>query len=375
MSSAPPHEVLLDVRIVRERRTGVGRYLLRVLEELQTLAPADVRVTGLGREDQHLPIQAPLRALAGRAGRTAPFGLAQQWLLPAALKRERYDLYHYPNFDLPPVARGPIVATCYDLEPLRHPALFPRRLVWFFRLFARRLRRADRVITISEATARDVEELAGVARDRISAVHLGVDAHFTPADAEQRDRVRRRYDLPPRFVLYVGNTMPHKNVGRLVEALAIVRRSCGDAALVIGGAPDKYRPAVEAAIETHGVGDAVRFLGAIEETDLPPLLSSASVFAFPSLYEGFGLPALEAMACGAPVVTSNRASLPEVVGDAAIQVDALDAGALASAIVRLLEDRAESARLAAAGLARARTFTWAKCARAHLDVYRELLSA
>ena len=375
MSVTDAREVLFDVRLARMPLTGVGQYLVRVLDELQRLSGDGLDVVGLARADQQLPIDARLRRLSGRAGRTAPFELGQQWLLPGALRRERYALYHYANFDVPLGVRGPLVATCYDLEPLRHPALFPPRLVWFVKLFARRLRRADRVITISEATARDVEELAGVPRQRITAAHLGVERRFAPAGAGERNRIRARYALPRRFVLYVGNTMPHKNLVRLVEAIGIVRRTCPDVPLIVGGSPDKYRPAVEAAAARTAPGAAVRFLGRIDDADLPALLSSASVFAFPSLYEGFGLPVLEAMACGTPVVTSNRGSLPEVVGDAAIQIDPLDVEALAASILRLLEDRDAALRLAAAGQARALEFTWGRCARTHLAVYRQLLSA
>jgi len=168
--------------------------------------------------------------------------------------------------------------------------------------------------------------------------------------------------------------MPHKNVERLVEAISLVRRSHPDVALMVGGAPDKHRGSVERAVAQHRLGDAVRFLGKVPEDDLPGLLSSAAMFAFPSLYEGFGLPVLEAMACGTPVVTSNRSSLPEVVGDAAATVEPTDVSALAAAMCGLLDDERHAARLGARGMARARQFTWRRCAEAHLQVYREVLA-
>ena len=368
-------EVLLDLRIVRERLTGVGRYLLRVYEELQHLAAADLRVTALVRRDQNLPVAGPTRSLSGAAGDTTPLSLGQWWRLPRALRSDPYALFHYTYFDVPPIARRPLVATCYDLEPLRHPDLFPPRLVWYARLFAHGLRRADRVITISHATARDVEALARVPADRIVVTHLGVDPVFRPQPEAACAAVRARYHLPERYVCYVGNTMPHKNLARVVDAMARVRRGCGPVPLVIAGAPDKHRPALEAAAARHGLGDGLRLLGPVPDDDLPALLSAAAVFVYPSLYEGFGLPVLEAMACGCPVVTSDRASLPEVAGDAALACDPLDTPAIAEAVATLLTDASAAARLRAAGPLRAAAFTWSRCAALHRDLYLELLRA
>lgn len=367
--------VQLDVRIVRDTLTGVGRYLVRLLDEIARLEPSDLAVTAVGREGQPPLCSAlPMQQLHGRGGRSAPLGLAQHVFLRQALRPHRCDLYHYPNFDVPPVPAPKVVATCYDLEPLRHPDLFSHKIVWFYRVLSRRLRSADRIITISESTARDVHELLGIPRERITPVHLGVDPGFAPVSAVEQRRVRDHYRLPRRFVLYVGNTMPHKNVERLVEAIAIVRRAHPDVALVLGGAPDKHRGSVERAVARHGLGEAVTFLGKVPEADLPGLLSSAAAFAFPSLYEGFGLPVLEAMACGAPVVTSNRSSLPEVVGDAALMVEPTDVSAFASALGALLDDERYASDLGRRGIARARQFTWRRCAEAHLQVYREVLS-
>jgi alpha-1,3-rhamnosyl/mannosyltransferase len=376
MSSAESlPEVLLDLRVVRERLTGVGRYLLEVYAELQHLAAADLRVTALVRRGQTLPVAGPARSLAGKAGDTTPLSLGQWWRLPRALRSDPYALFHYTYFDLPPIAGRPLVATCYDLEPLRHPELFSAKLVAYSRLFARSLRRADRVVTISHATARDVEAIAGVPADRIVVTHLGVDAVFRPQPDAACEDVRARYGLPGRYVFYVGNTMPHKNLARVVEAMAHVRRGCGPVPLVIAGAPDKYRPTLEAAAARHGLGDGLRPLGRVPDADLPALMSAAAVFVYPSLYEGFGLPVLEAMACGCPVVTSNRASLPEVVGDAALACDPLDTSAIADAIATLLTDAAAAARLRAAGPLRAAGFTWSRCAALHRDLYLQLLRA
>jgi len=367
--------VQLDVRIVQDPLTGVGRYLVRLLGEIARLEPEDVAVTAVGRAGQPPLCEAlPMIRLTGRAGRSGPLGLAQHLVLRHALREQRCDLYHYPNFDVPPVPASKVVATCYDLEPLRHPDLFSRKIVLFYRLMSRRLRTVDRVITISESTARDVHELLGIPHERITPIHLGVEPTFARASAGEQHRVRSAHRLPERFVLYLGNTMPHKNVERLVEAMSMVRQSHPDVALVLGGAPDKHRGNVEQTIARHHLGDVVRFLGKVPEADLPGLISSATLFAFPSLYEGFGLPVLEAMACGTPVVTSNRSSLPEVVGDAGVMVEPTDVAALAAALRALLDDEGHASRLGERGLERARQFTWRRCADAHLQVYREVLA-
>lgn len=373
--SNQPAAVLLDVRIVREALTGVGRYLVGLMNEIGSIQPQDLELTAVGRADQpSLSGAVPVLRLSGQAGRSTPLGLTQHLVLKRSLRRQRCDLYHYPNFDVPPLPATRVVATCHDLEPLRHPELFSRKIVCFYRLLSRRLRSVDRVITISENTARDVHELLGIPRERITPVYLGVDPTFAPASGDERSRVSRKYQLPEKFVLYLGNTMPHKNVERLIAAISIVRRSHPDVELIIAGAADKYRASVERAVARHGLDQAVRFVGKVPEADLPALLSSAAVFAFPSLYEGFGLPVLEAMACGAPVVTSTRSSLPEIVGDAAVTVEPTDASALARGLAAILDDPGFSARLSERGIIRARQFTWRRCAETHLQVYREVLA-
>jgi glycosyltransferase involved in cell wall biosynthesis len=372
----PLPEVLFDLRMVNDQITGVGRYLLRTFAQLQELAAQELRVTGLVRHGQTVPVDGPTRSLAGRAGALAPLMAQQWWTLPRALRHDRCALVHYTYFDLPPLPRRtPIVATCYDLEPLRHPQLFSAKIVWYYRLFSRGLRRADRIVTISQASARDIVEITGIPRDRLVVAPLGVDAHFQPAPPDAIAAVRRAHALPELFVAYVGNTMPHKNLERVVHAMRQVRAACGPVPLVIAGAPDRYRPQVLAAAAAAGLGDGLRLLGRIDEAELPALVSAARVFVFPSLYEGFGLPVLEAMACGTPVVTSTRASLPEVAGDAASLCDPLDVDAIGHAIVRLLRDDAAHARQRAAGLARAETFTWARCAAAHRLLYLDLLGS
>jgi glycosyltransferase involved in cell wall biosynthesis len=237
-----------------------------------------------------------------------------------------------------------------------------------------RLRRAERVIVISAHTGKDIVEHLGVDPGKIRVIHLGVASDFHPIPEEKRlGALRSRYRLPERCLLYVGNTMPHKNISRLVSAMALVRKRFPAVPLVIAGSSDKYRPMVAQTIEDKSLSNEVRFLGHVPEEDLPTLYNCASAFLFPSLYEGFGMPVLEAMACGTPVVTSGAASIPEIVGDAAITVDPYDVKSIADGIVHLLENRSEAEKLSRVGIQRAKEFTWRKCAEKHLMVYDEVL--
>lgn len=368
-------KVLLDTRTLVGKRTGVGRYVTHLVRELIAMASPDLSFCALCLPTDNVPKDIKLHVLKGIKSGFGPMNPLQQLALSWSVRTSECDLYHYPSYDPPWTIGRPFVATCYDIEPLRHPELYPARIVWYYRLFATGLRRAERVIVISENTGRDLVDLLHVAPERVRVIYLGVDPSFRPVDKPQNlTVVRQRYSLPDRYVLYLGNTMPHKNLPRLVEAMARVHWQEPDVALLLAGRRDKYRPAVERAIAIAGLENVVRFLGGISEEDLPVLLSSARVFAYPSLYEGFGLPVLEAMACGTPVVTSDRSSLPEVVGDCAIVVNPEDTTSIADGILRLLSKPAEAKHYSNAGIQRARQFTWRRCAEQHVAVYREVLT-
>lgn len=354
--------------------TGIGRYLRHLLLQLNQISPPDLAFQALCLPDQTLPANIPRLVMTGPSAYAKPLGLLQQIWVPPVVRRSGCDLYHYTYYDPPWSAGRPFVATCYDIEPLRHPELFSRKIVLYYRLFTLRLRAARRVIVISEQTKRDLVELRGLAPERVQVAYLAAEEEFRPIDDRQQlTAIRKHYSLPERYVLYVGNTRAHKNVGRIIEALALMQQRYADLGLAIVGAPDVGRPAVEHTIQRLGLQQTVRFLNRIPEQDLPLLYNGAQAFVFPSLYEGFGLPVLEAMACGTPVVTSDRASLPEIVGDAGIIVDPLDSSAIAAAILRLIEDRPAARQLAQAGIQRAQRFSWRRCAEAHLKVYREAL--
>jgi glycosyltransferase involved in cell wall biosynthesis len=238
-------------------------------------------------------------------------------------------------------------------------------------------RRSDRILTVSEASKRDILHFFNVPPEKIVVVYNAIDEHFrvTPAE-EDVARVRERYQLDHQFVLYVGNIKPHKNLVRLIEAFAELRRTGFDEVklLIIGDQISKL-PALRRAVHGHKLHKHVRFLGYVSDQTLGVLYRLASAFVFPSLYEGFGLPPLEAMASGTPVVISNVSSLPEVAGDAAVLVDPYDVESIVDGMRRILSDPALAAELRRKGVERAREFSWERSVAKTRQVYQQVVDA
>ena len=236
--------------------------------------------------------------------------------------------------------------------------------------------RSDRILTVSEASKRDILRFFNVPAEKVVVVYNAIDEHFwdEPA-ADDVARVRERYQLDHQFVLYVGTIKPHKNLVRLIEAFARLREQGFDEVklLIIGDEISKL-PALRRAVHSHKLHKHVRFLGFLPDDTLKVLYRLASVFVFPSLYEGFGLPPLEAMACGTPVVTSNVSSLPEITGDAAQLVDPYDVDSIVDGMRRVLTDPALAATMRHKGMARAREFSWERSVARTLDTYRLVAS-
>ena len=283
----------------------------------------------------------------------------------------KVDVFHSPDFTLPPTRRiTRTIVTVHDLSFLRMPHCFPPPLLAYLTACVpRAVRRADHVLADSQSTRHDVISLLDVPEERVSVLYAGVEDRFRPiGERAELERVRHKYDLPPRFILSVGTVQPRKNFGRLIAAFARLKEP-GLSLVIAGGWGWMYEEVQEAARE---MGDRVSLLGFVDDADLPALYNLAEVFALPSLYEGFGLPPLEAMACGTPVVVGDNSSLPEVVGDAGLLVEATDTEAIAAALDRLLHDRALRQRCRERGLARARHFTWERAARKLLTIYRRV---
>jgi glycosyltransferase involved in cell wall biosynthesis len=376
-----PHFVF-DARTATPHFPGIGRYARSLARAMAPLLEAGERLTILHDPAHAFPLPAtPAVQLAPVD--TSPFSAAQQWILPRLLGRLRADLYHSAYFLMPYAPRPsgiPALLTVYDLIPLlfpQHSTLRARGLArWANRLA---LRTVTRVLAISEATRRDYLAHFRLAPEKIQVTPLAADPAFVRQPAATVDAMRARYGLPERYALYLGSNKPHKNLERLVEAWARLRpRSAYPPAgpripLVVAGAWDDRYPEARRRAAALSMEDEVRWLGPAPEAELPALYSGACLFVFPSLYEGFGLPALEAMACGTPVVCSNSSSLPEVTGDAGLLVDPLDVQAMADGMRQVLEDETLRQVMAEKGLCLARRFSWQETARRTLEAYRDLV--
>jgi len=379
--------VLVDGRTIGDHYPGIGRYAYHLADALASAAPdwefrllhnpnepnSRFDVTGLADSHPNLALlHCPL----------SPFALSQQWRVPGTIRGlgRRPALYHSPYYLMPYRSGLPSVVTTHDLIPLLYPGYFSLRERLLFRLTTwMALRCVGQVIAVSSQTKNDLQRYFHLPDERISVIPEAPGSLFRPPASPALAATRRRYNLPARYALYFGSNKPHKNLVRLIDAWATVAGrdpdvSAGRCPLVIGGHWDARYPEARDRAEALELGQRVRFIGPVAEEDLPALYGGATLFVFPSLYEGFGLPLLEAMACGTPVVCSDRSSLPEVAGDAALLVDPVDVAALADALLRLLEDTALREHLTERAIARAATFSWERAARETLEVYGRLLT-
>jgi glycosyltransferase involved in cell wall biosynthesis len=285
------------------------------------------------------------------------------------------NLFHGMAFALPLALHTPAVVTMFDLSFITQPHTHKAVNRAYLRVIsALSCRKARRVIAISQHTADDTARLLGVPAGKIDAIALGAGPEFTPLAADARAAFRAAHNIAPRSVFYLGSIEPRKNLDRLIEAFVQLDARAPAQLLIGGGLGWKY-DALLARIDALGMRARIRLLGRIPEADLPHWYAACDVFCYPSLYEGFGLPALEAMACGAVVVASNVTSLPEVIGDAGLMVNPTDTGALADALARALDDEALRATLSAKARARAAGMTWARTAGRTFESYQRALSA
>ncbi len=289
----------------------------------------------------------------------------------------RYDgaaLLHM-QYVAPPFAPCPVVLTVHDVSHRVYPEFFSlkARLV-VIPLTGISIRRATHIIASSTATLRDLMRYYRVPQSRVTVVPLAAGCQYNPQPWEEQARVRGLYNLPSTYVLTVGNLQPRKNLARLIDAFGSIAAEIPTAALVITGAPTSYGSELEQKAQQMGLEGRVRFIGYVPEADLPALYSGATVFCYPSLYEGFGLPPLEAMACGTPTVTSRTSSLPEVVGDAALTVDPTSVESIAIALRRFLQNAELRETYRQKGLQRAATFSWQRTAQLTRGVYDQVVS-
>ena len=366
----------IDAHAAEQGPSGNGSYIRGLLPALVRL-PEDVEYVLYALDPGHAfytEFHAHPRVTVRRLW-PRPALLRIPLSLAAASWRDRLDALHV-QYVGPPYHRGSLVVTVHDLAFLRIPRAFPRLQSLRFRLQVRaNVRRAAVVVTGSEHSKRDIVSAYGVAENRTQVIPLASDPRLAPVrDPAVIEAVKRKFGIAHRYVLSVGRLNARKNLIGLLRAFEQVRPGLAEPAqLVIAGPRDFQADALDRAIASSACANDVLRVGAVSGEDLPVLLSGATAFAYPSLFEGFGLPPLEAMACGVPVICSNTTSLPEVVGDAALTFDPFRADDIAAALGRVLTDPALRADLIARGQARAARFSWRAAAEHTLEAYRRVI--
>lgn len=367
-------------------RTGSGQYLRELLAALERCAPENqynvilpenVRGNDLTTTSR---IQfTPAKPTFGALGENVSKTWFEQVAFPRTCKREKVTLAHVPYFAAPLASPLKTVVTIHDLIPIVLPLYRGSPLVRLYtRLVSASARRAHAIIADSNCSKQDIVHHLGIPAERVHVIYLAANTRFRPV--QNTDEVRGKYKLPERFILFLSGYDQRKNVRVLIEAFSRLADLYKEGyRLVLGGAvPDvdsPFFPNPSRMVRESGLpGDAVQFIGEVAEEDKPALYSSAAVFAFPSVYEGFGLPVLEAMACGTPVICSNTSSLPEVVGDAGLALDPQNVERWADSLQRVISDSRRREAMRAAGIQQASKFTWDRTARETLQVYERLVS-
>ncbi|MCL4371408.1 MAG: glycosyltransferase family 4 protein [Chloroflexi bacterium] len=360
--------IAIDVRLVSYAQGGISQYTIRLVRALVGLQSGDELLLLESRKaptGQFWPAAVRRSRLA-----TPPHHPREQIALPIELLRLPADVLHSPDFIPPFRRRCRSVVTIHDLAFLRFPHLLTPDSGRYYGQVARAVQSADQVIAVSHATKRDLLELLSVDPEKVTVVHSGVSPECRPLEPEEIEHRRRELGLPERFILFVGTLEPRKNLPTLLRAFARVWKAHRVPLVVVGG-KGWLNEELFRVREELGLGEEVKFVGSVAAQQLVYYYNCATCLVLPSLYEGFGHPVLEAMACGTPAIVSNVPSLTEIAGDAALSVGPEDAEELAAAMGRLLADGGLRQRLIGLGLQRAAAFSWEQTARETLGVYHK----
>ena len=359
----------IDARLVYYHQAGIGQYILRLTQALAQIDQDDQFVIFKSRKDKtHIIHQSNFKQ---QKLWTPSHHRFERFALSLELAPHSLDVLHSPDFIPPSQPRCPIVITMHDLAFLLYPRFLTRDSARYYGQVDLAARQADHIIAVSESTKRDTVRLLGVPESKITMIHEAAHPLFTPVTNEETlERTRARHNLPPEFILFVSTIEPRKNLPTLLRAFRRLRDNYkSPAMLAIAGHRGWLAEEVDNVLDELKLRDAVHFLGGVPNEELVYLYNAARLFVLPSFYEGFGLPPLEAMACGTPVIVSNVSSLPEVVGDAGMLVAPEDVEGLTVAMWRVLTDDNLRKEMRAKGLKRAATFSWERAARETLDVY------
>ncbi len=353
--------IALDLQSTLGHQTGIGRGAANLLAALKRVAPQHAYVELTWGRNMVMRLDRRLRW--------------QQWHVPRRAKLAKADLLHVPGFDAPLYQPCPTILTVHDLIGMLFPVSLPpiARFYWS-KWLPFTVHFATHLLADSEHTARDIIRLLQIPPERITVVPFGVAPQYRPLDHQPVQLIRQKYQLPEQFILFVSTLEPRKGLDTLVQAFARLQYAYPNLNLVLVGQPGWYTERLFAQTNLESLRQKVIFTGYVPDDELVLLYNAATLLAFPSRYEGFGLTVLEAMACGTPVVCSNSSSLPEVAGDAAIMVPPDQSDLLAQAIRRVLDDELLRQEMRHKGLAQAARFTWEQTAQKTLAVYEKVLS-
>jgi glycosyltransferase involved in cell wall biosynthesis len=363
----------IDVRITHYTRGGISNYALRLIRALAALDASTDYCILHSRKDHAPPL--PAANFRPIACWTPSHHRLERWTLGAELARLGLDLLHSPDFIPPAFGYRRSVITVHDLNFLYYPQfLTAESRRYYNRQIAWAVRRADHILADSHATKADLISMLSVEPEKVTVVHLAADPTYHPLVGKEAQKIAAKYGLKPGYLLFVGTLEPRKNLPGLLQAYRLLRDArTTDEPLVLVGSRGWLYDEIFERVETLHLARHVRFLPDVPNADLPGLYSAAGLLTTPSFYEGFGLPALEAMSFGTPVVVSDRASLPEVVGGAGLLVDPDDPQDIARALGRVLTEEALRTRMREQGWAQVARFTWDRAARETLAVYQEVL--
>ena len=372
-----PHNIGINAHLLSSqhgyRRAGIHQYIAQVLRHLP---PAeDLRYTVFTGDAPDLLAELPVRVVesAWRTDKPLARIVWEQAAWPWAIRREKIDLVHSMAFVTPFLSRNTAVVTVYDLSFMIYPEAFPPAQRLYLQTQTRRsVRSARHVLTISESGRQDVHRYFDVPLEQISVVYPGVEARFQPLPPAQVAAFRAAKGLPESFLLHVGTLQPRKNIPVLLEALAQINRP--ELHLVLVGGKGWLYDEIFARVQALGLEKQVRFVGYVPDDELPLWYNTAVLLTFPSVYEGFGLPIVQSLACGTPVIAADASAMPEAVGDAGWLFPPQDASALAERIIEACDDSNQLAQKRARGLAQGQRFSWHTAGLQTADIYRHALS-
>ncbi len=375
MDTVEPKRIGIDARSYNW--TGIGRYIRNIMQGVLATDHTNEYVVFLdhaAREHFVAPSGARVKVVEVECPH---YSLKEQTTFLRTLQREKLDLVHFPHFNLPLLYRRPFVVTIHDLTLSFYPGkkmTSPIERLAYQVTIGNACRSAKGIIAVSENTKKDIIRLHRTAAEKISVIYEAVETqHYHQFDENAKVAVKSKYHITKPFLLYVGVWRNHKNVVGMLEGFKKTLDRGVDAQLVITGKADPHYPEVLAYITEHNLSDAVILPGFVDEADLPTLFAAASGFVFPSFYEGFGLPPLEAMAAGTPVISSNMATMQEILGDAALYFDPQNTDAIATAMEQILQDHNLRETLRQKGLVQVQKFSWQDAAKKTHDLYRHIL--